>query len=533
MTGKRRYRRRNKRDIISVLHEQVKAKSMEIPYGFTEKIKINQHAKPATDAQVDAHRTVLLLLPETADDAAWKKLPYGGFLKARFRQLRRREPKASRLVTDLPNASATHVIVQALDPKCPSFELLTAARRLAGKLRRRDPAAVLLQLSGFNPTQSGRLVEAMTAALLAAVCPMPSYKTEADKPAALKRIEIHGLKQAVNVAGVRAEIVGNHLTRWLSALPANELTPGVYRRFVATLARREGWRLRFLDQKALAREQAGAFLAVAQASPVNDAGIVHLRYRPSEHAEKPALALVGKGICFDTGGVNVKTAKYMNGMHEDMQGSAVALGTLLALTRLGFDREVDCWLALAQNHIGSRAYKPNDVVRACNGTSIEVIHTDAEGRMVLADTLALASREKPRLMIDYATLTGACIYALSSRYSGVFSNRDALHEPLTTAGRESGERVWPFPLDEDFDESLKSGIADIKQCTLEGEADHILATRFLKRFVDDGIDWIHVDLAASTHKGGLGHIPTDTTGFGVRLTLNLLLRQRVLERSWN
>jgi len=136
-------------------------------------------------------------------------------------------------------------------------------------------------------------------------------------------------------------------------------------------------------------------------------------------------------------------------------------------------------------------------------------------------------------MIDYATLTGACIHALSSRYSGVFSKRDALRETLIAAGRDSGERVWPFPLDKDFDESLKSTIADIKQCTLEGEADHILAARFLNRFVADGITWIHVDLAASSHKGGLGHIPTDTTGFGVRLTLNLLLQQGMLETTWS
>ena len=218
----------------------------------------------------------------------------------------------------------------------------------------------------------------------------------------------------------------------------------------------------------------------------------------------------------------------MNGMHEDMQGSAVALGTLLALSRLGVDHPIDCWLALAENHVGSKAYKPNDVITASNGTSIEVRHTDAEGRMVLADTLALASREKPDLMIDYATLTGACIYSLTSRYSGVFSNRDELHATLTTAGRDSGERVWPFPLDSDFDEALESAVADTLQCTLEGEADHILAARFLNRFVDKDIDWIHVDLAASHHKGGLGHIPTDTTGFGVRFTLNLLLQQSVM-----
>jgi leucyl aminopeptidase len=506
---------------------------MEIPYGFTEKIKINQYAKPALTTQMDAHRAALLLLPEKAGAAAWNQLPYAGLLRPRFQQQQHRNRQVARLVTDLPNGNATRVILQALDPKCSTFELLTTARKLAAKLREQDPSSVLVQFAGFRPTHIRRLTEAMTAAILAAVCPMPDYKSETDKPAALKRIEIYGLKETPDLAQVRAEITGNHLTRWLSALPANELTPGVYRKFVVALAMKEGWQLSFLDHKALVRKQAGAFLAVAQASPVPDAGIVHLRYRPRAHAGKSKLALVGKGICFDTGGVNVKTAKYMNGMHEDMQGSAVALGTLLALSRLNFDHPVDCWLALAQNHIGSRAYKPNDVVRACNGTSIEVIHTDAEGRMVLADTLALASREKPQLVIDYATLTGACIYALSSRYSGVFSNREALHGPLTAAGRDSGERVWPFPCDRDFDEALKSTIADIKQCTLEGEADHILATRFLNRFVADGINWIHVDLAASSHKGGLGHIPTDTTGFGVRLTLNLLLQQRILETPWS
>jgi leucyl aminopeptidase len=136
-------------------------------------------------------------------------------------------------------------------------------------------------------------------------------------------------------------------------------------------------------------------------------------------------------------------------------------------------------------------------------------------------------------MIDYATLTGACVYSLSSRYSGVFSNRPSLHEILIRAGRDSGERVWPFPFDADFDADLKSEIADTRQCTLEGEADHILAARFLNRFVDKGVDWVHVDLAASNHKGGLGHIPTDTTGFGVRFSLNLLQQQAVLEKTWN
>ena len=236
------------------------------------------------------------------------------------------------------------------------------------------------------------------------------------------------------------------------------------------------------------------------------------------------MFLVGKGICYDTGGTNLKPANYMFGMHEDMQGSAVALGTLLALTKLNFNRPVECWMALAMNHIGSKAYKPNDVIRASDGTTVEVVHTDAEGRMVLADTLALASKEKPSLIIDYATLTGACMYSIGTSYSGIFTNQNKWHLNLIKAGEDSGERVWPFPLDEDFDQMLKSDIADIKQCSQEGGVDHILASRFLQRFVKNNTPWIHIDLSSSSKKGGLAHIPTNTTGFGVRYTVNLLLK---------
>jgi leucyl aminopeptidase len=166
-------------------------------------------------------------------------------------------------------------------------------------------------------------------------------------------------------------------------------------------------------------------------------------------------------------------------------------------------------------------------VRACNGTTIQVIHTDAEGRMVLADTLALAARSRPRLTIDFATLTGACVYALTERYSGVFTNRPKFAPLLQEAGIESGERVWNFPLDEDFDSDLESTVADIVQCAVEGKGDHILAARFLKRFIGDDNPWVHVDLSSAMRRGGLAHVGTEITGFGVRLTLALLLSKKL------
>src|SRR5690606_34974100 len=179
----------------------------------------------------------------------------------------------------------------------------------------------------------------------------------------------------------------------------------------------EGWQHREYDFDELQQLGAGAFVAVAQGSMPRDAAIVHLRYAPP--GAQRHVALVGKGICFDTGGHNVKPARYMYNMHEDMNGSAVALGVLLAATRARLPLKLDCWLAIAQNHIGPHAYKQNDVITALNGTTIEIVHTDAEGRMVLADTLTMASRQQPELIIDFATLTGSMISALGDRYSGV------------------------------------------------------------------------------------------------------------------
>jgi leucyl aminopeptidase len=267
---------------------------------------------------------------------------------------------------------------------------------------------------------------------------------------------------------------------------------------------------------------------VAQGNADDSAAIVRLRYRPTGKAARPALCFVGKGIIFDTGGTNLKPFNAMVDMHIDMGGSAVAVGTLLALSEMRLPQAVDCWLAITENRSGPTAYKSQDVVTALNGKTIQAVHTDAEGRMVLADTLALACRENPDVVIDYATLTGACINAITRRYSGVFTNRPDMHPLLKKTGRESGERVWPFPAGKEYLEELKSETADLTQCSPDAGGDHILAASFLNEFVAEQTPWIHVDLSACKRKGGLGHVPTDITGFGVRYTMNLILDQDVL-----
>jgi leucyl aminopeptidase len=328
---------------------------------------------------------------------------------------------------------------------------------------------------------------------------------------------------------LKAQAAGNLLCRELTVLPPNELTPATYRQRIKKLAQENKWKHEEFDMKALRKMGAGAFVAVAQGSHDEDAAIVHLTY--THPKAKQTVALVGKGICFDTGGHNLKPSRYMLNMHEDMNGSAVSLGILLAASQQKLPVNIDCWLALAQNHIGPKAYKQNDIVKALNGTHIEVMHTDAEGRMVLADTLTLASRAKPNLLIDFATLTGSMAMALGARYSGVFATSDELALRAVSTGKLSGERLCAFPQDEDYEPALDSKVADIKQCTLDGEADHILATRFLKRFVEKDTPWLHVDLSASRCEGGLGAVATEVNGFGVAWGLRMLRESVAVTKS--
>jgi leucyl aminopeptidase len=490
---------------------------------------LSLHERGPSREDLDRIADWIVLFPFPPDASRLRKIPYGELLLRRRVGKSPDGPDSEPVITDLPNTAGSRVAFACVRPRVPAFELLTLGRKLAAASGKRRAEKLGLVVAGFTRTERDRFAEAVLSAIYAAAARMPSFKRKAEQ-AGPKRIEAYGITATHGFRRAKAEAEGNALARYLSLLPSNRLTPTEYVKILRDLCARRRWKFEFLDVKALAKHKAGAFLAVAQGSPVPDAGIARLRFTPRRRSGKQdrPLILVGKGICYDTGGVNLKTQRHMYGMHGDMQGSAVALGALLALTELGFPHAVECWLALAMNHIGPKSYKPDDVVTAADGTSIEVVHTDAEGRMVLADTLALASRQKPRLIIDFATLTGACVYSLGSAYSGVFSNRGDWLATLVEAGRRSGERVWPFPLDEDYDKALESEIADVKQCTVEGEADHILAARFLRRFVADGIDWIHIDLAASRHKGGLAHVPTDTTGFGVRYALSLLLDSKVL-----
>jgi leucyl aminopeptidase len=474
-------------------------------------------ASAAGMARADA---VASVVHETDAVAALGALPHGPLWRTLYRSVRRAE-QAPLLVTRLPNGRHTLAAVGLLRDGASAFERLELAGKLMRELVRPGVSTLQCHAPLADAGQSAAMLEALASAAMAAAVPLPLRKSQPPPVAALRAIDVHGGRTA-DLETARAVAAGNHLARWLTTLPPNELDCVAYRRGLARLAKREGWAYRFYDEAALRRLGAGAFLAVSRANEHRGAGIVRLTYRPRGGRRGMRLGLVGKGICFDTGGINLKTHAGMYLMHGDMQGSAVAVGTLLTLARSDAPYTVDCWLALTENQIGPRAYRPQEVVQALNGVTIQVVHSDAEGRMVLADTLALAAREKPAMLLDFATLTGACVNALSERYSGAFTNRPALETALVAAGRASGERVWCFPMERDFDTELDSTIADVMQCALGSKADHILAARFLNRFVPRDIPWVHVDLASSERKGGLAHIPSEFTGFGVRFATQLL-----------
>jgi len=511
--------------------EPIRVKVFPMQKVIPPELKIDVSAQPlalSDNTLARADGAIVLLEKSARQDKAVDTLPQAALWRKLLQAQQRSGQDAPVLVSRLPNRPQTLVVVGFVKPGATGFERLELAGKLAHELLQPGIARVHLHAGEFAAAGARTAaLESLLSALLAHAAPMPEQKSKATAPCALTSIRIDDRASAVYERSA-ATAAGNHLARWLATLPPNVLDSIAYRTALRQLARREGWSFKFIGVDQLERMGAGAFVAVARANPHRGAGIVRLAYTPKRTrptgASKAArsIALVGKGICFDTGGINLKPHRSMYSMHGDMQGSAVAVGTLLALTRLETAYPIECWLALTENQIGPDAYRPQEVVRALNGVTIQVVHSDAEGRMVLADTLTLASRAKPRFVLDFATLTGACVGALTDRYAGAFTNRPGLHDWLQRTGRESGERVWCFPMDEDFDAELESKAADVMQCTLDNKGDHILAARFLGKFVETSVPWVHVDLAPSERKGGLAYVPTEMTGFGVRYAVHLL-----------
>ena len=489
-----------------------------------QKVKIYQKLGRIDSKSLETCDQLLLILPEKPNAADFRALPQG----ARMHAVLKKHDAGSvpAFTTRLPNKKQTLVVAGTLKKDANTFEQLSLGRQLAAAATAQKPGSVGICAIGVDKS----VISNVLAAVLAAAFPMPTYakKTPDWK---VRSVRLLGLDARMDTSRIEAEAAGNNLARWLATMPPNYLDAVSYANLAQNLAKSNGWDYKRFDTKALTKLGAGAFLAVAQGNDDDSAGIVRLRYRPGKKSANADLALVGKGIIFDTGGTNLKPFQSMLDMHGDMQGSAVALGTLFAIAAMELPIAVDCWLALTENRTGPNAYKSQDVITASNGKTIQTIHTDAEGRMALADTLVLASRENPGLVMDFATLTGTCVAAITTRYSGVFTNRPALHPDLTRVGTKSGERVWPFPIGDEFMEALKSDTADFMQCSPKGAGDHILAASFLAEFVENDTPWVHMDLSASDNDDGLGAIASKFTGFGVRYTMSAILDENLFKAA--
>ena len=477
-------------------------------------LKLSQFAELGSEKSLSSQNHIIYVVAESYKAA----LPFQSNIDAKLKRTQGKleDAKKSPVLVELPNGGLLSMVI--LGDKLSTFQQHTLLRKAIKPLLDETPTSIAIGVFGNEATKEAYACAAYYVATVNAA-ELPSRKKE-NKFKSLKEISIYGFKAEHDYGYVNARVAGNTLCRSLTMLPPNELTPSIYRAKVKELAKQYGWTHEEFDMPALKKMGAGAFYAVGQGSEPMDAAIVHLTYSPKD--AKKHFALVGKGICFDTGGHNLKPAKYMQGMHEDMNGSAVTLGILTAATLQALPVKIDCWLALAQNHIGPLAYKQNDVVTALNGMSIEIVHTDAEGRMVLADTLTLASRQKPDAIIDFATLTGTMIAAVGDRMSGVISNRAELACKAVGAGAAAGERIVDFPLADDYEDELDSDIADIKQCTLTGDADHIHAALFLAKFIENDVPWLHTDLSSANCEDGLGAVKSTVTGFGVGFGLEMI-----------
>lgn len=410
-------------------------------------------------------------------------------------------------------------------------------RRMAG-----SAAAVIRSVraksvsASFDGLISARLDAATAAQAWTEGVLLGSYQFLKYKGEERKKNEQHGVQSATLVASdarqVRAMQKGvtageqyaqaTMLVRDLVNEPAVHMTPKMFADAAMVLGQLPGVSVKVYEEAAIRKLKMGSFLSVAAGSD-QPPYFVHLTYKPKKKNAKK-VALCGKGITFDTGGLSIKPTPYMNNMKNDMAGAALILGVFSALPFVQPGVEVHGVLAVTENMPSGKATKPGDVVTAYNGKTIEVMDTDAEGRLVLADALSWAEKTlKPDFMIDYATLTGAAIVALGQEVAALMGTNTALIKQYITASTVAGESTWELPLVDEYRPLLNSTVADIGNISTTRWAGTIIGGLFLRDFVQS-TPWLHIDIAgpAWAEKQVLPYVPLGATGFGVRSTLNLL-----------
>ncbi|OII65764.1 leucyl aminopeptidase [Streptomyces sp. CC53] len=330
--------------------------------------------------------------------------------------------------------------------------------------------------------------------------------------------------KAYKAAAERALVLAEEVNRARDLIntPPNDLTPEAFAAVATTAGKENGLKVQVLDEKALAKGGYGGILGVGAGSQ-NPPRLVRIAYTHPE--AQRTLALVGKGITYDSGGISLKPAGHNETMKCDMSGAAAVFAAVVAAARLGLPVNVTGWLALAENMPSGSATRPGDVLRMYSGKTVEVLNTDAEGRLVLADAITRASEENPDAIVDVATLTGAMMVALGSRTFGIMANDDAYRTAIHEVAEEVGEQSWPMPLPSDLRKGMDSPTADIANMG-ERMGGGLVAGLFLKEFVGEGITWAHLDIAgpAFNEGGPFGYTPKGGTGSSVRTLVRLAER---------
>jgi len=346
-----------------------------------------------------------------------------------------------------------------------------------------------------------------------------AYKTADDDDGAVEELTVsahHDVSAPVERAGVVAEAV--NAARDLQNAPANEMTPSALAHRAAQLAAETGLVFHVMDRAAIVAAGMGAFAGVAQGSH-EEPQLITLRHEP-EGAGGPVLGLVGKAVTFDAGGISLKPGAKMSEMKFDMSGGAAVLEAIGAIARLGLPVRALAVIGATENLPSGHALKPGDIVRASTGTTIEIINTDAEGRLVLADCLAHAVAQGAERLVDVATLTGAISTTFGSTHAGLFGNDDGWCAAVSAAAARAGELVWRLPLHAEYAEAIRGRYADIANAVENRKAGSIVAAEFLKRFVGE-IPWAHVDIAGVAWDTGKAYAPKGGTGFGVKLLIEV------------
>jgi len=447
----------------------------------------------------------LATLGATGDAGEVTRIPSGGRL-------------AAPLIAAVGMGDAAGGNDAAFDPEALRRAAGAAVRALlAGRTGSTGDMRIALALPARDPAEVGAVA---LGALLGGYA-FRRYRTE-PAPGASVTVLAHAGDAAP--AAERAQVLADavSLVRDLVNTGPSDLVPAMFAARAEQVASASGLAITVLDEDALAKGGYGGILGVGQGS-VNPPRLVRLEHAPEGAAR--TLVLAGKGITFDSGGLSLKPAKSMESMKSDMGGAAAVLGAMQAVAALGLPVRVVGYLPIAENMPSGSAQRPSDVLTIFGGTTVEVLNTDAEGRLVLADALAASAADSPDILIDVATLTGAQVVALGPRVGGVMANDDALRDAVVDAGRRAGEAMWPMPLPAELAKGLESAVADLSNVPSDsrGGGGMLVAGLFLQEFVPTGVRWAHLDIAgpAFNEGGPHGYTPKGGTGAATRTLVQI------------